>query len=356
MNWKKMAAVLAAAFLCSGCAGTQEQGQELPENSQEEKKHEATTFAMDTIMMFTVYSDDGEEILIDAEQEIRRLERLFSVTMEESEIYELNNRAGKKEVHVSEETMELLALGKAIGEETSGCFNIAVSPIVKAWGFTEEEKHVPPQAEIDRLLPLTDLQDIMLDEEKGTAFLQKEGMAVDLGGIAKGYAADQTAELLRAEGVTSGFFSLGGNLMGIGRKPDGSAWKAVIANPLDTADYVGMVEFSDCAVVTSGGYQRYFEEDGKRYHHIIDPATGYPAENGLLAVVIVCENAARADALSTALFVMGLDDAASFWREHTDFEAIFITKDEVIATEGLRGKFAFEGQDNEFSFRFLERG
>ena len=354
MNWKKLAAVATAVFLCAGCSGTPEQAQEYPQG-REENKHEATTFAMDTIMMFTVYSKDGEEILIDAEQEIRRLEHLLSVTIEDSEIHELNRKAGEKAVHISEETMELLSLGKSIGEETNGCFNIAISPVVKAWGCTEEEKQVPEQEEIDRLLPLADTDDILLDEENGTAFLQKEGMAVDLGGIAKGYAADKTAELLRAEGIISGYFSLGGNLMGIGQKPDGSTWKAAVGNPLDAKDYVGMLEFSDCAVVTSGGYQRYFEENGKRYHHIIDPATGYPAENEPLAVAIVCENATRADALSTALFVMGLEDAAAFWQEHNDFEVIFITNDEVIATEGLRDSFTFEGRNNDFSFRIMER-
>lgn len=351
MGWRKTAAVLLLAFLCGGCG----QAPEGTNDNNGKNMHEATTFAMDTIMMFTVYHEDGEEILIDAEQEIRRLERLFSVTMEDSEVFELNKKAGETAVHISRDTMELLSLGKDIGNETGGCFNIAISPVVKAWGFTQEEKRVPPQEELDELLRLTSPKDILLDEENGTAFLQKKGMAVDLGGIAKGYAADRVAELLRAEGVESGFFSLGGNLMGIGRKDDGTAWKAAVANPLDAEDYVGMVEFSDCAVVTSGGYQRYFEENGKRYHHIIDPATGFPAENGLLAVVIVCENAARADALSTALFVMGLDGAVSFWKERNDFEAIFITNDEVIATEGLEDTFTFEGRDNTFHFRILER-
>lgn len=356
MHWKKTAVFMAAAaLLCGGCAEKREQAQQMLANNQEENRFEATTFAMDTIMTFTIYNENGEEILIDAEQEIRRLEKLLSVTMEDSDISKLNENAGKKDVHISEDAMELLSLGKAIGEETGGCFNIAISPIVKAWGFTEEEKRVPSPEEIEGLLQLVSPEDILLERESGKAFLQKAGMAVDLGGIAKGYAADRVAELLRAEGVTSGFFSLGGNLMSIGRKTEGEPWKAAVVNPLDTEDYVGMLEFSDCAVVTSGGYQRFFEKDGKRYHHIIDPATGYPAESGLQAVVIVCENATRADALSTALFVMGLDDAVSFWREKNDFEAIFIMDNEVIATEGLKDSFVFEGRDNDFQYRILER-
>ncbi len=341
---------LAIALALGGCAQQREQAQQMLENSKMKDRHEATSFAMDTIMTFVVLHEDGEELIIDAEQEIRRLENLLSVTLESSEISRLNAAAGEKAVSLSEDTQRLLEEGKHYWEATDGCFDIAIAPVVKAWGFTEAEHHVPSQAELDALLPLTDPADVIL--EQGTAYLAQEGMAVDLGGIAKGYASDRVAELLRSKGVEKAILSLGGNVYGIGTKPDGELWQVALANPLDANDYCGLISIADQAVVTSGGYQRYFEEDGKRYHHIIDPKTGYPADNELLSVTIISESGTRADALSTALFVMGLEDALAYWQESDDFEAIFITKEgEVIATEGADASFAFEGRDNDFSYR-----
>lgn len=355
MNLKKWIALgLTGCFLLSGCAEQREQAQAALENSQQENRHEATSFAMDTVMTFTIIHEDGEELLIDAEQEVRRLENLFSVTADNSEIAKLNAAAGKEPVQTSNDTQALLQTGKELGKATNGAFDIAISPIVKAWGFTEEEHSVPSQETIDSLLPLTDPDDLIL--ENGTAYLEKEGMAVDLGGIAKGYASDSVKALLKEKGVESALLSLGGNICTIGSKPDGSPWKTAVQNPLDANDYVGLLEISDTCVITSGGYQRYFEENGKQYHHIIDPATGWPAESGLLSVTIVCENGTKADALSTALFVMGLEDALEYWRTQDDFEVIFVTEDgEVIATEGLKDSFAFEGKDNDFTFRVAER-
>lgn len=355
MNWKRtlFPAVL-GCMLLSGCMEQREQAQQMLENQKDPLRHEATTFAMDTMMTFTIYHDDGEELLIDAEQEIRRLENMLSVTMEESDIMRLNGSAGQEKTEILKDTKTLLQMGKELYTETDGCFNIAISPIVKAWGFTEAEHHVPTQAELDALLPLTDPADIIIEED--TAYLAKEGMAVDLGGIAKGYASDTVAALLRQKGVDSAVFTLGGNVCAIGTKPNGEQWRTAVANPLDASDYVGLLSVTDACVVTSGGYQRYFEQDGKKYHHIIDPDTGLPAESGLLSVTIVSENGAKADALSTALFVMGLEEAEAYWKANTDFEVIFVTEDgQVIATEGLEDSFAFEGQDNDFVYTVMKR-
>ncbi len=355
MNWKKtiVPAVL-GCMLLSGCMEQREQAQQMLENQKDPLRHEATTFAMDTVMTFTIYDEDGEELLIDAEQEIRRLENMLSVTMEESDISRLNGKAGQEAVKISEDTVRLLQMGKEFYAETNGCFNIAISPVVKAWGFTEAEHRVPTQAELDTLLPLTDPEDIVIEGD--TAYLAKECMAVDLGGIAKGYASDTVAALLRQKGAESAVFTLGGNVCAIGTKPDGTQWRTAVANPLDASDYVGLLSVTDACVVTSGGYQRYFEQDGKTYHHIIDPATGMPTENELLSVTIVCENGAKADTLSTALFVMGLEEASAYWKSHTDFEVIFVTKDgQVIATEGLENSFTFEGQDNDFVYTVMKR-
>jgi len=355
MNLKKIVALaLAASFLFTGCAERREAVQQMLENQKMENRHDATTFAMDTVMTFTVIHEDGDELIIDAEQEIRRLENLLSITLENSEISRLNAAAGKEAVEVSKDTWILLEAGKNFGAGTGGAFDIAISPVVKAWGFTEAEHHVPTQAELDALLPLTDPDDVILD--KMTVFLQKEGMAVDLGGITKGYASDEVASMLKGKGVESAIFSLGGNVYGIGTKPNGEKWEVALANPMDVDDYCGLISIEDQAVVTSGGYQRYFEANGKKYHHIIDPATGYPAESGLLSVTIICESGTEADVLSTALFVMGLEDALEYWQEYGGFEAIFITEaGEVVATEGADACFVFEEKDNDFTYRMVER-
>ena len=357
MNLKKwIAAGLTVCILFSGCAKQRDAAQQMLENGWQENQYESTTFAMDTVMTFHIIHEDGEEILIDAEQEVKRLEKLFSVTAEDSEIQQINENAGEKAVSVSADTLALLKAGKALGAATGNTFDIAISPIVKAWGFTENTHTIPTQETLDTLLPLTKAEDVSVNEDNSTVYLEKEGMAVDLGGIAKGYASDKLAELLQRKGVQSAWLSLGGNVCAIGKKPDGSPWKIAVQNPSDENDYVGVVEVEDACAVTSGGYQRYFEENGKKYHHIIDPATGKPAESGLLSVTIVCKNGTKADALSTALYVMGLEDALAYWKTQDDFEVIFVTEDgEVVATEGLKDSFAFEGKGNDFTYRVAER-
>lgn len=344
---KIISLLLCCELLLSGC-GTKQLASE--------NKHEATTFAMDTIMTFQIYHENGEQILIDTEQEIRKLENLLSVTIDNSDIAKLNQNAGKEPVAVSDETISLLQTGNEINVLTNGNYDITVSPIVKAWGFTEEEHHVPSQQEIDARLPLVNHDAVQIDAQNKTAYLQKEGMAVDLGGIAKGYTSQQVADLLKEKGVSSAILSLGGNVVAIGNKPDGSPWKIAVENPLDNQDYVGLLQVTDKFAVTSGGYQRFFEQDGKKYHHIIDPHTGYPAENGLISVTIISKNGTKADGLSTALFVMGLEDALDLWRKSDDFEVIFVTEDgKVIATEGIAEQFTFEGKDNDFVYEVVKR-
>lgn len=357
---KKIAMAILLCFtlnFAGGCSEKREEAQEMLNKYSEEDLHEMTTFAMDTVMQFSIYDENGEQLLTEAEQEIRRLERLFSVTIEDSEIAQLNARAGVDGITLSEDTKKILERGKEIGDLTNQAFDIAISPIVKAWGFTTDgEKHVPSNDTLESLLPLTKIEDLVIDEDTSKAKLLKKGMAVDLGGIAKGYTSDVLVKLLKEKGVTSALFSLGGNIGAIGTKPNGEKWKVAIENPLDVNDYVGLLEVQDCFVITSGGYQRYFEENGKRYHHIIDSNTGYPADKGLLSVTIISKDGAKADGLSTALFVMGLDEAVQLWRSSNDFEAVFVTEDgRVIATEGAASIFTFEGRDNNFKYETLER-
>ena len=220
-----------------------------------------------------------------------------------------------------------------IAAETNGAYDPTVYPLMRAWGFTDGNYRVPADAELDALLQTTGWTEVSVD---GTTASLPEGFALDLGGIGKGYAAGRCKEILKAHGVTSALLSLGGNVSALGSKPDGTAWTVAIENP-DGGAYLGTVQITDQCVVTSGGYQRYFEQDGVRYWHILDPETGKPARSGMKSVTIVSADDALADALSTALFVMGPERAADFWRVHrAEFGAVWLTDDgRLFVTEGL---------------------
>lgn len=194
---------------------------------------------------------------------------------------------------------------------------------------------VPDESVIKSMLPMVDYTKVKFDKENGNVSISP-GMTIDLGSIAKGYAGQQSAEYLRDNGVTSAILNLGGNVQTIGSKPDGTPWKVGIKDPKGDTPII-VLSVIDKAVITSGGYERYFEQDGKKYWHIMDPSTGHPAYSGLSSVTIVGENGAACDALSTSLFVMGLEKAADFWKKSNDFEAVFMTDSgEVYITEGLK--------------------
>ncbi len=302
--------------------------------STETEPATATTFAMDTVMTITVYGDN--ELLSVCQSRIRELEALLSVTDESSEIYALNRDGSAV---LSEETGELLGTALSLCERTDGALDISIYPVIRAWGFTTDSYRVPSGTELAELLALVGYENISYDPDTLTANLAN-GASLDLGSVAKGYTGDVLSALLKENGVTSALLNLGGNVQAVGSKPDGSDFRVGIQDPQSSGEYFGVVNVSDKAVVTSGGYERYFEQDGEVYWHIIDPETGYPAKNGLISVTIVGNSGTVCDALSTALFVMGLDSAAKFWRGSDDFEAIFVSDDGSIAiTEGLEQSF-----------------
>ena len=223
--------------------------------------------------------------------------------------------------------------------QTDGALDISIYPIVKAWGFTTGDYQVPDESTIQSLLPMVDYTKVEFDKTTGNVTIPS-GMTIDLGSIAKGYAGQQSAQYLRDNGVKSALLNLGGNVQTIGSKPDGSPWKVGIKDPNGDTPMM-VLSITDQAVITSGEYERYFEQDGHTYWHIMDPATGHPADSGLCSVTIVGDDGGTCDALSTSLFVMGLEKAADFWGKSNDFEAVFVTDSgEVYITEGLKDKFA----------------
>ena len=270
--------------------------------------------AMDTFMTLSVYAQSpaaGEALLEEAAGEIRRLEGLLSVTDPGSEIYQVNHGGA---VSLSEPVRELLEKALELCRETGGALDVTVYPAVRAWGFTTGEYRVPEEAELSALVERVDYGRVSLD---GDRLALPEGVELDLGSVGKGWTGDRLTALFREAGVSSAIMELGGNVQALGTKPDGAPWRVAVQAP--GGGYAGVLEIADKAVVTSGGYQRYFEQDGETYIHIIDPATGRPARTGLASVTIVADSGLRGDGLSTALFVMGREKAEEFWRRNPHF-------------------------------------
>jgi thiamine biosynthesis lipoprotein len=294
---------------------------------------------MDTVMELTAFGPNGGDALDEAQTVISRLEGLLSATGPDSEIYAANHSDGGA-VSLSEETAEVVSRALELCADTGGALDVSIYPLVQAWGFTTGSFAVPDEETIAALLSQVDYTRIQLD---GTQLTVPSGMEIDLGAVAKGYTGDCILALFRERGLTSAMLSLGGNVQVLGAKPDGSRWNVAIQDPFGEG-YAAVVSAENQAVVTSGGYQRYFEEDGVRYWHILDPATGAPARKGLVSVTIVCDSGVLADCLSTALFVMGKDQAADYWRSRQDFDFVLIGEDgSVSISQGLQDTFSLYG-------------
>lgn len=324
--WKKLAALLLAGIL-TGCSAPAEEMQQPVERS---------LFAMNTYMTFTVYGEDAQAALQEAEECIQQVEGLWSVTDEDSEIYQANHSGGQP-VTVSEETAQIISFALEMAQRTGGALDPTIYPVLTAWGFTTDSKQVPSQQQIAQLLEQVGYDRIQIN---GSELTVPDGMELDLGAVGKGYTADLVTEILRRHGVTSALISLGGNIQAIGSRPDGSDWRLGIRAPWESGN-LGVLTVSDAAVVTSGGYENYFDdEQGNIYWHILDPSTGYPADSGLQSVTIVGREGRMCDALSTALFVMGAQSAEQYWRENGGFEMLLVTDSgEILITEGIAEDF-----------------
>ena len=338
---------LSVSLLLGGCNNIKQDATTETKNTQTEEKAESNEeaskdiFAMDTYMTVTAYGAKAQEAVDEAEAEIQRLDELLSTGKEESEIAQLNQN---KSATLSEDAGYLVERALELNKETDGAFDIAIYPVMEAWGFPTQNYQVPTADTLESLLKLADASQIIYDENSRKISFGREGMKIDLGGIAKGYTSSRIMDIYKENNISSGLVNLGGNVQALGTKPDGSKWRVAVQSPDDTEDYLGILSIEDKAVITSGGYERYFEQDGKTYHHIIDPKTGYPAENGLTSVTVVSEDGTLADVLSTSLFIMGKDKAIEFWRAHSDeFDIIMLTDEgKLYVTEGIQDDFSTE--------------
>ena len=304
-------------------------------------------YAMDTFMTVTTYNPDeklAKSTQTEIEQHINGLDALMSRQRVESGLTKLNAANGAV-VTVSPQLYEVIKTAVYYAELTDGAYDPTTAPLSDLWGIGTENAHVPAQNEIDEVMKKVGWKKVHLMENNQVQL--EDSAQIDLGGIGKGWAANDAAAICRTAGNTLHVLAqLGGNIVGIGENPNNETgdWVIGIADPENPANYVATIAITDESVVTSGDYERYFEQDGKRYHHIFDPKTGYPADNGLRAVTVVDADSAKADALTTALFVMGLEDGLNFCEEH-EIKAVFVTDaHEVIPTETVQAQYTFTGQ------------
>ncbi len=331
---KQLPALLAAMILLLSCCAAPESPAAKDAVAEDAAVCESQLFAMDTYMTLRAYGSAAPSALAEATSLIRTLDAALSAADEGSEIAAVNRSA--EPVTVSDDTAALLSRALELSGTLNGALSLTLSPVIRAWGFVSRAYRVPGKEEIAGLLKQVDDTKIQLE---GNTVTTPEGTELDLGAVAKGYAADRAAALLQERGVSACILNLGGStIRTVGTKPDGSLWRIAIRDPKDEEHYAGTLLFGEGAVDTSGGYERFFEgEDGEIYWHILDPATGYPARSGLVSVTVLTGDACTGDALSTALFVMGAEDAVAFWQTRRDFEFVFLTEtDDILLSEGVQ--------------------
>lgn len=298
--------------------------------------------AMNTVMTLKTYGKNAKEVNLKIKDRILNLESYFSVTDKNSEVYKINSGTTQYKV-LHDETSYLIKNSLLMAQKTNGTFNPAIYPIVKLWGFTEGNYNVPIESQIKNILPLTDFSKIKIeqnDDKKISVLYKEKNMMLDFGAVAKGYAGDEAVKILKKNKINSAILDLGGNIVAFNEKPNGEEWNVGIKNPWENQNACLGLKVKNKNIITSGGYERFFtDKNGNKYIHIFNAKTGYPVQNDLESVTIISENGFYADCLSTALFVMGKEDAINFWKNNNDFKMILITKNkEVYASKSLENK------------------
>ena len=344
-KYGKFILVFALIVLATGC--TTEKGPVEPLSR--------TAFMMDTVMTVKIFDKNDDKILDKVFDRLEEIESKMSATIESSEVSQINNNAGIEPVTVSPDTYFVIKEAKHYAEMSPGSYDPTIGPLVDLWeiksGETERD-WIPEEADIERDRDLVDYNKLeILDNNR--IFLKEKGMKINLGGIVKGYATDEVRRILLENGVNTAIIDLGGNVFAHGVKDDGSPWKIGVQNPFEvTGSYLGILEVRDKTIVTSGDYERYFEYKGEIYHHIIDSKTGYPSNNEVTGVTIVADKSIDGDALSTTLFVLGVDEGMKLVESLDGVDAIFVTKDKSIyLSSELKGLFKLTEDSSSFTVK-----
>ena len=310
----------------------------------------STFFAMDTIIEITATGKNAKQALQKARDEVERIDKLLSANDPQSDISKINNGAGEL-VEVSAETIMLLETAKDLSNKLNGSFDITIYPIVCLWGFNDKDYVLPNLQQIQETLKYVDYSKIEIFENRVKI---DKGMSIDLGAIGKGYCSKQVCQLLKQFNITSATINLGGNVQVVGPRNKTEPFKIGIQDPYNQNKILGSISKTDTSVVTSGIYQRNFTQNGKLYHHIFDPNTGYPVDNGLVSVTVICDNPVLADVLSTAFFVLGIDKSTRFLMENKDISAIFVSKDSLYISSALKDIFKIDEDHLNYAVNYID--
>lgn len=306
-----------------------------------------TEFVLGTACSVNLFGRGTREAYRKIFDRLREIESAMSANMEDSDLGRINAAAGLEAVAAQPDTIGTLKRAVYFAELTGGAFDPTVGPLVKLWGIGSGSEKIPGEDEIAAALSLVNWRDIVIDEDAETVFLARPGMELDLGAIAKGYAADEAARIIGEAGIERALIDLGGNILVYGAKEDGSSWRVGVQDPTaGRGAYIGIAEVTDKTLVTSGVYERFFESGGRRYHHILSTRTGYPVDTGLLSVTVISGNSMNADALSTSLFALGYEAGRALAESMENTEAVFIFADRSVrGTSGAFEQFTLANGD-----------
>lgn len=328
------ASLLLSSAAFSGCSLKANTAENSDAGSQEPVS--ATAIKLNTAVTVTIYDSQDRELLTECMNLCDKYEKIFSRTASDRELYQLNHReltpvAGTEDTfQVSDPLAELIRKGLYYSELSEGAFDIAIEPLTSLWDFTAEDPQVPEDRLIQEALTKCDYHNVSVSDNN-EVILKTEDTAIELGAIAKGYIADRLKDYLISQGVKSAIINLGGNVLCIGGKPDDSSFKIGIQKPFaDRSETIAVMDIKDKSVVSSGVYERCFEQDGTLYHHLLNPRTGYPYDNGLIAVTIISDESVDGDALSTTCFALGLEDGMKLAESLDNVQAFFVTSDYEI--------------------------
>jgi len=328
------ASLLLSSAAFSGCSLKANTAENSDAGSQEPVS--ATAIKLNTAVTVTIYDSQDRELLTECMNLCDKYEKIFSRTASDSELYQLNHReltpvAGTEDTfQISDPLAELIRKGLYYSKLSEGAFDIAIEPLTSLWDFTAEDPQVPEDRLIQKALTKCDYHNVSVSDNN-EVILKTEDTAIELGAIAKGYIADRLKDYLISQGVKSAIINLGGNVLCIGGKPNDSSFKIGIQKPFaDRSETIAVMDIKDKSVVSSGVYERCFEQDGTLYHHLLNPRTGYPYDNGLIAVTIISDESVDGDALSTTCFALGLEDGMKLAESLDNVQAFFVTSDYEI--------------------------